>query len=116
MAEPEISVVVCTHDPARLPQLRAALQSIDPQTYRPVEVIVVVDHRTGLADRIRRDRPDIVVLDSDEPSGLSGARNAGTRAARGDVVAFLDDDAVADTTWLERLVPAYADAEVIGVG
>ena len=42
--------------------------------------------------------------------GLSGARNTGVAAARGDVVAFLDDDAVAAPDWLERLLAAYDDA------
>ena len=43
------------------------------------------------------------------PGGLSGARNTGVAAARGEVVAFLDDDAVAAPDWLEHLLRPYDD-------
>ena len=51
-----------------------------------------------------------------EREGLSGARNTGVGAARGSVVAFLDDDARADRGWLERLLAHYDDPSVLGVG
>jgi hypothetical protein len=58
----------------------------------------------------------VVAVANDEPRGLSGASNSGVRAARGAVVAFLDDDAVAAPDWLAWLMPGYLDASVIGVG
>jgi glucosyl-dolichyl phosphate glucuronosyltransferase len=53
---------------------------------------------------------------NDGARGLSDARNTGIRIARGDVVAFLDDDAAAAPDWAEHLLDAYRDADVIGVG
>jgi hypothetical protein len=55
------------------------------------------------------------IIESDDPAGLSAARNTGVRAASGAIVAFLDDDAEARPGWLDRLAAAYAP-DVIGVG
>nr|MBA2451868.1 glycosyltransferase [Chloroflexia bacterium] len=48
--------------------------------------------------------------------GLAGARNCGVRAARGDIIAFLDDDAIAAADWLSRLSAGYDNPSVNGVG
>jgi glycosyltransferase involved in cell wall biosynthesis len=56
------------------------------------------------------------VIANEERQGLSGARNTGVAHSAGEVVAFLDDDAVAAPDWLERLADAYADPGVVGVG
>ena len=47
---------------------------------------------------------------------FSGARNTGLSIARGEVIAFLDDDAVAVPDWLERLSEGYGDPSVLAVG
>ena len=50
------------------------------------------------------------------PQGVSSTRNAGIARARGAVVAFLDDDAVAAPDWLERMLGAYAGDATMAVG
>jgi len=50
------------------------------------------------------------------PMGASGARNTGAFSVGGEVIAFLDDDAVAHPTWLERLLEPFNDTSVVGVG
>ena len=78
---------------------------------------MVIDHNDQLLKRAHISLPDDVeVLASQERKGLSGARNTGVRAARGDVVAFLDDDAEADPGWLEALLAQYAEPQVVGAG
>ena len=113
---PSVSVVICTHDPARYQLLQASIASACEQVPGPAEVIVVVDHEDRLLSRVRQDHPAIVVVPNDEARGLSGARNTGLRRATSDVVAFLDDDARAEPGWLVRLLDGYDRPEVLGVG
>ncbi len=113
---PTVSVVICAHTPARGEQLLEALESLRNQSRTPHEVIVVVDHNPELLSWVRERAPDMVTTENHERSGLSGARNTGVRAASGDVVAFLDDDATAAPRWIERLSSAYREPAVAGAG
>lgn len=82
----------------------------------PHDVVVVIDHNDVLLARARVEWGHHTVLPNRHRKGLSGARNTGVAAARGDVVAFLDDDAAADPRWLERLCRHFTDPAVGGVG
>lgn len=115
-ATTNVSVVIPAWSTAREAFLERCLRSLHSQTVAPREVIVVVDHNPELRARIARRWPDIVTLESVGSRGASNARNTGTFAASGECVAFLDDDAYATPTWLERLSAAYATAGVVGVG
>jgi GT2 family glycosyltransferase len=110
------SVVVCVYTEKRLPQIRAALDSIARQTMPPWQVIVVADHHPALCDRLAAEYPDHDVIPSKFEKGLSGARNTAVEHAGGDVVVFLDDDARAQAQWLETLLASYDDESVLGVG
>jgi GT2 family glycosyltransferase len=48
--------------------------------------------------------------------GVSQARNAGIQAAKGDIIVFMDDDAVAENDWLEKIVYTYESCDAISVG
>ena len=116
--DPTISVVICAYTTARWTQLRAAVQSVLAQQPPPYEVIVVIDYCPDLEDLARRGFPawGVQVVTNTSTRGLSGARNTGTDLARGDVVAFLDDDAVALPGWLAGHARNYTDPGVVGVG
>jgi glycosyltransferase involved in cell wall biosynthesis len=115
--EPIVSVVICAYTEKRWNDLLAAIDSIRVQRDRvPLEIIVVIDHNPVLLERIRADGPDLCVTENAEQRGLSGARNSGLRLATAGIVAFMDDDAVANPDWLERLVATYDDPAVGGAG
>ncbi|WP_405020265.1 glycosyltransferase [Kitasatospora sp. NBC_00070] len=111
-----LSVVVCSYTMARWPDLVAAVGSLQSQHTPADELLLVVDHCPELAVRAAGVLAGVRVVANREQAGLSGARNTGVALARGDVVAFLDDDATADPDWTERLLAGYLDPRVLGVG
>jgi glycosyltransferase involved in cell wall biosynthesis len=111
-----ISVVICAYTERRWDDLLAVIASVRQQSSPPFEVIVVVDHNDDLLERLGAHVSGINVVASTRPRGLAGARNTGVAVATGAVVAFIDDDAVADPDWLKFLGAAYADDGVLGVG
>lgn len=110
------SVIVCSFSSDRYPRLVAAVDSVRGQTRAADELIVVIDHNPELAARVRERFPDVVTVESSGPPGLSGARNTGTATATGEIVVYLDDDAVAEPGWLAALTAHYARPDVLGVG
>jgi GT2 family glycosyltransferase len=113
---PSVSVVICAYTEDRWEDLGAAVDSVWAQTAPADEVIVVVDHNAELLTRAARDLPGVRAVANSGRRGLSGARNSGVAAARGSVVAFLDDDATAAPEWLARLLRPYDDDRVAAVG
>ena len=114
MARPTVTVIICVHTLDRLDDIRAAVASVEAQTRQPDETILVVDHNNALQDAVTGLGPKVVP--NVGTKGLSGARNTGTELAAGEVVAYLDDDAVAEPTWLEELTGPFADPSVVAVG
>src|SRR5437867_10044559 len=103
---PAISVVISAYSDLRWDDLLAAVESVRRQTTPPLETVIVIDHNVPLFDRTRRHfdgAGGVRPVPNARAPGLSGARNTGVAAARGDVVAFLDDDAIAEPDWLGRL-------------
>ena len=112
---PFISVVICTRD--RADQLGTCLRHVDRQAYPRFEVVVVDNAPTSDAVRVLVEgRPGGVTYRYvvEPRGGLSWARNAGTAAASGEIVAFLDDDEEPDPRWLAGLAGGFARAGDIG--
>ncbi|HEX2910683.1 MAG TPA: glycosyltransferase family 2 protein [Chloroflexia bacterium] len=112
----EVSVVICAYTEERWEALEAAVQSVKAQIAPPLEIIVVCDHNPSLLNRIQANLSGVIALKNNQSRGLSGARNSGIEVAHGKVIAFLDDDAVAEQDWLVQLCAGYANRLVMGVG
>src|SRR5947207_12226861 len=111
-----VSVIVCAFAERRWPDLLAAVDSLRAQSCPVDDVVVVIDHNPALLERATRELPGARAVANRHTRGLSGARNTGIETATGDILAFLDDDAVAERDWLEALLARYRDPRVIAVG
>ena len=108
-----LSVVICAYNAAET--LDECLRHTCALDYPDLEIIVVDDGSTdGTADVARR-HPRARLLQIDH-AGLSVARNEGFRAARGDVVAYIDSDAYPSPEWPYYLVLGLDRRTVGGVG
>jgi GT2 family glycosyltransferase len=112
----EISVVICAYDDRRWDALVAAVESLRRQTRRVDEIILVIDHNPGLLARVQAEIEGVVAIENVNERGLSGGRNAGIEVASSPLVAFLDDDAVAEPDWVERLVHLSGREDCLGAG
>ncbi|AXG07704.1 glycosyltransferase family 2 protein [Haloplanus rubicundus] len=115
----QVSVVVCTYAMERYEAFTEAVESVLAQTHEPLEVVLVVDGNPDVYDRVREDfcgRENVVCHCNEENRGISYSRTKGAELASGDIVAMLDDDAVAEPDWIERLVDVYEDTDAVAVG
>jgi GT2 family glycosyltransferase len=112
----QAAVVVCAYSEERWPDLAAAVASVQQQTVAPEEIAVVIDHNRSLFERAVSGFPGVLVLENYGPRGASGARNSGVAATRAEIIAFIDDDALAFPDWIEQLLAGFGAPDVLGVG
>jgi glycogen synthase len=109
-----VSVVINTYN--RAESLRKTLQALRYQTFADFEVVVVngpsTDGTAGLLQEFGR----AIRVGSCPEVHLAKSRNVGIGLASGEVVAFIDDDAIPEQGWLAELVEAYRAEDVGGAG
>jgi GT2 family glycosyltransferase len=103
---PRISVVVCTYNGSKT--IRDCMEGLLCLDYPDFEVIVVDDGSTDGSGEIARQYGFKVITTKNH--GLSSARNIGMKAASGEIVAYLDDDAYPDPDWLTYLAAGFMNA------
>ena len=115
----DVSVVVCTYSMERYDIFTESVDSILAQTYEPLEIVIVVDGNQVVFDRVRNDygdRENVVLHNNDENRGISYSRTKGAKIASGEIVAMIDDDAVAEPDWIAELVSVYESTDAVAVG
>ncbi len=119
-SSPAASVIVCTRNRSTLLDgaCRAVLEQRLPG--RPWELVLIDNQSTDdtweVAQRLAAEFPTKVRTYQEQELGLSAARNAGLRLARGDVLVFLDDDAFPEPGWLQAIVETLGEPGVDCVG
>jgi glycosyltransferase involved in cell wall biosynthesis len=115
----KVSVVICTYSEDMYEHFQDSLKSIQSQTYDDIEIVVVVDGNEQLYERILAEYGNdsqLKIHCNEENVGLSGSRNNALEYVTGDIVALIDDDAIADEQWVEELVSVYEERDAIAVG
>lgn len=115
----EVSVVVCAYTLERKDVLFECVKSVLEQTYEPIEVVLVVDGNPDLAsvlDARFGERKNVRIIENDKNRGISYSRTKGAEEATGEIVAFIDDDGVAEPDWIETLVEVYEETDAIAAG
>ncbi|NEU72232.1 glycosyltransferase family 2 protein [Hassallia byssoidea VB512170] len=115
MPDPQISAIICTHN--RDTYLGAAIDSLLAQFAAGFEVVVVDNNSSDRTREVVEQRlSDPRLKYVFEPVlGLSVARNTGAKESRGEILAYLDDDAVASSRWLQILYSAYENNSKIAI-
>lgn len=113
---PTTSVVVVTYE--RPSFVKQCLDCLARQSVAPLEVIVVDSSPYGATHRLVTSQyADVVYLPNYAGYGaIAEARQIGVQRARGEIVAFVDDDSYAADDWLERLLEHYDDVTIGAVG
>ena len=113
-AKSPVSIIICAYTIDRWQDICEAIDSARRQEPPPEEIILVSDHNRELEDRARMAFQDVVVVSNQEEQGLSGARNSGIAVSHGQIVAFLDDDAIADEHWTSHLLSECEKPGIVG--
>lgn len=111
--QPRISVIVCTFNGTAT--LRACLQSLQTLNYPDYEVLLVDDGSTLDIGGIAQGFPAVRYI-RQEHAGLSVARNLGAEKATGDILAYTDDDCIADADWLACLATGFDEPQWVAAG
>lgn len=114
----KVSVVVCTYTMDRYDVFTEAVESALAQTYEQIEVVLVIDGNPEVYDRAvaeYSDQEHVVIHDNDENRGISYSRTKGAELASGDIVAFIDDDGVAEADWITKHVETYEETDAVAV-
>jgi glucosyl-dolichyl phosphate glucuronosyltransferase len=112
----DVSVIICSYTLERWELLTRAVASVKGQTLPAQEIIVVIDGSDELEARATAELSGATVVANRHRQGLSGARQTGADLARAPILAFLDDDAIAEPEWLAEHAAAYEDPLVLGAG
>ncbi len=117
----KISIIITCYTLNRLEDITELLDTIQSQNYKNVETLIVTERSPQLTESIKtyinvKGYPDVQVIYNEGQWGSYPSRNLGVKQAAGEIIAFVDDDALLLPGWAEATVRAYAeDNSIIGI-
>jgi cellulose synthase/poly-beta-1,6-N-acetylglucosamine synthase-like glycosyltransferase len=109
MTKPLVSIIIVDYKKDN-PYLKESLNAIAKQTFKNYEIILLTDYPVSLSS------PKLRKISYGKYIGPAKKRDDGAKAARGSVLAFLDDDAFPSKNWLKEIISEYQDKNVVAVG
>lgn len=109
-----VSVVICTYN--RRDYLERCLEYLTFQSSDNFEVIVVNGPSDDGTDEIIANFEDRIKIGNNPERNLSRSRNIGIDLAAGDIVAFIDDDALPFDDWISRILQSYNERPLTTAG
>ena len=109
MKEPLVSIIIVDYKKDN-PYLKESVKAINKQTYKNFEIILLTDYPVDLKS------PKLIKKSYGKYVGPAKKRDDGALLAKGEIIAFLDDDAYPSPDWLKSIVVEYRDKNVVAVG
>ena len=114
MSNPLFSVIIPHWNGKQF--LETCLTALRNQTYTPIEVIIVDNaSEDGSQAYIREHFPEMHLIELPENRGFTGACNTGMEAAKGDIIALLNNDTEVDPNWASAIVDAFQRHADVGL-
>jgi GT2 family glycosyltransferase len=96
--------------------LQPCLDALRAQSYQPIEVIIVDNASAdGSQQYIKDNYPEVCLIELPENRGFTGACNAGMEAAKGEIVALLNNDTEVHPDWVKSIVDAFERHSDVGI-
>ncbi len=105
-----ISIIVTSYTTKQIKDIQELLDSIKTQSYPDIETIFVVERSQELFTILKakeKEIPNLKVIFNDSTPGISACRNLGIQRSKGQIIAFVDDDAVLTSKWAEETAQIY---------
>ncbi len=113
---PKVSIIIVDYK-KKNPYLVECLDAIQNQTYKNFEIILVCDYPVTLSSSRRRGSiPSLRQKSYGHYVGPAEKRDVGAKMAKGEILAFIDDDAFPSPDWLAKIVPHLKNKDIAGVG
>lgn len=106
---PLVSIIIIDYK-IKNPYLDECLEAIKNQSYKNYEIILITDYKTNISS------PKLTKHYFSRYTNPATKRDYGAKIAKGEIFAFIDDDAYPDTNWLSHIIDNFNDSKIAAVG